>query len=56
MSGLNQHPAKVSLGVIRAVGSNPTLTAKLRISGFESPVFRQIFKKVKHHDEANKHV
>ena len=42
MSGLNQHPAKVSFGVIRAVGSNPTLTAKIRISEFESPVFRQI--------------
>ena len=28
MSGLNRHPAKVLFVVIRAVGSNPTLTAK----------------------------
>ena len=28
MSGLNQHPAKVSSPVMGAVGSNPTLTAK----------------------------
>ena len=42
MSGLNQHPAKVSPGVIRAVGSNPTLTAKIRISGFDPPVIRHI--------------
>ena len=27
MSGLNQHPAKVPFVVIRAVGSNPTVTA-----------------------------
>ena len=28
MSGLNRHPAKVLLGEIRAVGSNPTPTTK----------------------------
>ena len=27
MRGLNQHPAKVPFVVIRAVGSNPTVTA-----------------------------
>ena len=29
MSGLNRHPAKVLFVVIRAVGSNPTLTATI---------------------------
>ena len=29
MSGLNQHPAKVSSPEMGAVGSNPTLTASL---------------------------
>ena len=28
MSGLNQHPAKVSYAVMCTVGSNPTLNAK----------------------------
>jgi hypothetical protein len=28
MSGLNRHPAKVLFVEIRAVGSNPTVTAK----------------------------
>ena len=38
MSGLNQHPAKVSFVVIlRTVGSNPTLTAKkLKAEGSHS--------------------
>ena len=30
MRGLNRHPAKVLFVVIRAVGSNPTLTANFR--------------------------
>jgi hypothetical protein len=38
MSGLNQHPAKVSPVVIWAVGSNPTLNAKYYVSVAERPI------------------
>ena len=44
MRGLNRHPAKVLVWLNRPVGSNPTLTTKLRILaakniGLESRLF-----------------
>ena len=41
MRGLNQHPAKVPFVVIRAVGSNPTITAILWIDILSAKFFNK---------------